>query len=96
MMAGSSQGGVWAIKVYLNTTLLMSVITDQTVTKSPKCCLQQRAELRILGQPPCVSSGLCAGRSMFRGAGVRRHRSLGQPSDRAIPASVLLWRKTCE
>lgn len=39
LMAGPSQGGAWAIKICSNTTLTMSVTDDQTVTKSPKCCV---------------------------------------------------------
>lgn len=39
LMAGSSQGGAWAIKICSNTALIMSVITDPAITKSPKCCV---------------------------------------------------------
>lgn len=54
LMAGSTQGGAWAIKICSNTALIMSVITDQTVTKGlSHCVLQHRAELGILGQPLC-------------------------------------------
>lgn len=40
-------------------------------------CLQHRAELGMLGQPASVSFGLCAGRGMFRRAGLRREGSTG-------------------
>lgn len=81
-MAGSSQGGVWAIKICSNTTLIivlliMSVPANQTVTRSLKYCVCSWAELGVLGQPPCVGSGLCTGRGTFTGAGLRREGGTG-------------------
>lgn len=76
-MAGSRQSGAWAIKICSSTTLIMSVTTNKTVTKSLKHCVCSWAELGILGQPPCVSSGLCTGRGMFRGAGLGREGGTG-------------------